>query len=325
MNNQIVKQAAELHKRTVVLDAHCDTLTLLAQHNRSLGQLAKQGHIDLPRLQAGGVNVQFFAAFIAPEYYNAPLKRVLELIDIFYHEIEHNNNQINHVNNLDDIIHTCSLNKIAALLCIEGGECLEGSIGVLRQLYRLGVRCLTLTWNNSNELGNGVYATATSGLTEFGFAVVEELNHLGMLIDVSHLSKAGFYDVLRHSRQPVVASHSNCQAICNHPRNLSDQQIKSLAAKGGVVGITFVPEFVGGDKASIDEVLNHIDHAVAVGGIDCVGFGSDFDGTDTLAGIEDCTRWPLLTRRLIERGYNEEEIQKILGGNFMRVIGQVLK
>jgi len=325
LNNQIVEQAAELHKRTVVLDAHCDTLTVLAQQNRNLGQLGKRGHIDLPRLRVGGVNVQFFAAFIAPEHYNAPLKRALELIDIFYNEIERNKNYINHVNNFDDIIHTLSLNKIAALLCIEGGECLEGSIEVLRQLYKHGVRCLTLTWNNSNELGNGVYATATSGLTKFGFDVVEELNQLGMLVDVSHLSEAGFYDVLRHSRQPVIASHSNCQAICRHPRNLTDQQIKSLADKGGVMGITFVPEFVGGDEASIDEVLNHIDHAVAIGGIDCVGFGSDFDGTDTLVGVEDCTSWPLLTCKLIERGYHEEEIEKILGGNFMRVIGQVLK
>lgn len=319
-------RAAELHRQSIVLDAHCDTLTVLAGQNRSLGQLASQGHLDLPRLKKGGVKVQFFAAFISPEFKNAPLKRALELVDNFLREIQMNPNDIQLVKNLHEIYQACSSGKVAALLTVEGGECLEGRLEVLRQLYKLGVRGLTLTWNNSNELGNGINAIKPAGLTAFGFTVVEELNRLGALIDVSHLSEDGFRDVLQHSRQPVIASHSNCKALCNHPRNLSDEQIKLLADNGGVMGITFVPAFLGGEKPSLADVLNHIDHAIAVGGIDCVGMGSDFDGTEYLAeGLEDCTCLPAITAGLIDRGYSNEEVKKIIGGNFLRVIGQVLK
>ncbi|MDD4237154.1 MAG: dipeptidase [Desulfotomaculaceae bacterium] len=319
-------RAAELHRQSVVVDAHCDTLTVLLEQNRRLGQLAGHGHLDLPRLKMGGVKVQFFAAFISPEFKYAPLKRVLELIDNFLLEIAENPKDVHHVKNLDDIYQACHTGKVAALLTVEGGECLEGSTGVLRQLYTLGVRGLTLTWNNRNELGNGVKAREINGLTTFGLTVVEELNRLGALIDVSHLSEEGYWDVLQYSRQPVIASHSNCKALCNHPRNLSDEQIRALAENGGVMGITFVPDFLGGEKPSLKEVLNHIDHAVAVGGVDCVGLGSDFDGTEKLAlGLEDCSLWPTITGHLIDRGYRDGEVEKIIGGNFLRVIGQVLK
>jgi len=326
LDHYIHKKAAELHRHSIVVDAHCDTLTVLQKQKRRLGRLAGQGHLDLPRLKIGGVKVQFFAAYISPEFKHAPLKRALELIDIFTNEIAVNASDIEHVKNLKEIYRACNSGKVAALLTVEGGECLEGSTRTLSKLFRLGVRGLTLTWNNSNELGSGVKAIKPSGLTAFGLSVVEELNRLGILIDVSHLSEEGFQDVLLHSRQPVIASHSNCKALCNHPRNLSDNQIRLLAENGGVMGITFVPAFLGGEKPSLREVLNHIDHAVKVGGIDCVGLGSDFDGTRyTATGMEDCTCWPSLTAGLIDRGYRGEEVEKIIGGNFLRVIGQVLK
>ena len=326
MTYNVNNRTEELHRQSMVIDAHCDTLTMLSVQNRYLGQLSGKGHLDLPRLKLGGVRVQFFAAFISPEYKHAPLKRALELVDKFHEEISDNQNNVQHVNNLDEIYCACSSGRVAGLLTVEGGECLEGSIQVLQQLYTLGVRSLTLTWNNRNELGNGVNARETTGLTTFGLSVVEELNRLGMLIDVSHLSEAGYDDVLKYSRMPVIASHSNCKALCNHPRNLSDKQIKSLAENGGVMGITFVPAFLGGEKPSLKEVLDHIDHAVSVGGIDCVGLGSDFDGTDEPAlGLEDCSAWPSLTGGLIDRGYRDIDVKKIIGSNFLRVIGQVLK
>lgn len=326
MSRFVNSRATELHRQSVVVDAHCDTLTVLPEQNRCLGGLTSRGHLDLPRLKLGGVKVQFFAAFIAPDYKHAPLKRALELVDSFYREISKYPTEIQLVKNLNEIVQTCRAGKIAALLTVEGGECLEGSIDVLYKLYALGVRGLTLTWNNRNELGNGVNAQETTGLTAFGLNVVAELNHLGVLVDVSHLSEEGFRDVMQYSRQPVIASHSNCRAICNHPRNLSDEQIRLLAANGGVIGITFVSAFLGGDKPSLKEVLNHIDHAAAVGGIDCVGLGSDFDGTGGLAlGLEDCSCWPVLTAGLIDRGYCDSDVKKIMGGNFLRVIGQVLK
>lgn len=326
MVNQVHKRAAELHRQSVVVDAHCDTLAVLLEQNRRLGQLTGRGHLDLPRLKMGGVKLQFFAAFISPEYKQEPLKRALELVDIFLEEMAENTKDVQHVKNLNEIYRACNSGKVAALLTVEGGECLQGSTRVLRQLYILGVRGLTLTWNNRNELGNGVNATETTGLTAFGFNVIEELNRLGVLIDVSHLSEEGYRDVLRYSSHPVIASHSNCKALCNHPRNLSDEQIRLLAENGGVMGITLVPDFLGGGKPSLKEVLDHIDHAAAVGGIDCVGLGSDFDGTGTPAvGLADCSCWPALTAGLIDRGYCDGDVKKIIGENFLRVIGQVLK
>ncbi|MCL6634176.1 MAG: dipeptidase [Peptococcaceae bacterium] len=322
------ERAAALHRESLVLDAHCDTLTAMPGQNRRLGEWSGLGQLDLPRLKAGGVKVQFFAAFIAPEFKKTALKRALELIDLFYSEMEANPKDAVPVRSPLEIEQAVASGRIAALLSIEGGEALQGSMGVLRMLHRLGVRSLTLTWNGSNELGHGVGpgGEGAGGLTAFGAEVVKEMNRLGMLVDVSHLSEQGFWDVIRISGQPVIASHSNCRALCEHPRNLSDEQIRALAAKGGVMGVTFVPAFLGGARPSVKAVLDHIGHAVAVGGVECVGLGSDFDGTGELpAGLADCTKMPFLTEGLLERGYGDAEIKKILGENFLRVIGQVLK
>jgi len=327
VEEMLIGKAAALHRESIVVDAHCDTLTAMPGQRRRLGELSCLGQLDLPRLRAGGVKVQFFAAFIAPEFKTAPLRKALELIDLFYKEVDANKQDIALVKNLSEIEKAVTSDKIAALLSIEGGEALEGSPGVLRMLYHLGVRSLTLTWNSRNELGEGVGEEPTyAGLTPFGRVVVREMNRLGMLVDISHLGEKGFWDVLGVSRQPVIASHSNCRVLCEHPRNLNDQQIRALADKGGVMGITFVSSFLGGGKPGIGAVLDHIDHVVAVGGIDCVGLGSDFDGADEPPlGLEDCSRLCGLTEGLLERGYGNIEIKKILGGNFWRVIGQVLK
>lgn len=318
--------AETLHYDSIVVDSHCDTLTAMPDEGRCLAGPSAKGQLDLSRLKKGGVNVQFFSAFIDPDYKLTALHRALELIDLFYREIEGNNNVVLHAKSMLDIEEALSSDKIAAFLSIEGGEALEGSLGILRLMYRLGVRSITLTWNGRNELGDGVGEEKTGGgLTRLGEEAVVEMNRLGMLVDVSHLSENGFWDVLSVSRQPVIASHSNCRALCNHPRNLNDQQIKALANQGGVMGITFVPDFLG-DNPSIAQVLAHIDHAIAVGGPDCVGIGSDFDGTGSLpTGLEDCSRLPAITSGLLERGYSENAIKKVLGGNFMRVIGQVIK
>ncbi|MDF9407429.1 dipeptidase [Pelotomaculum isophthalicicum JI] len=327
MEKIINKKAEALHNESIVLDTHCDALTAMLDEGRPLAGCSGLGHIDLPRLKVGKVNVQFFAAFIAPEYKNVATKRALELIDLFHREMENNNDVISHVKSIGEIDQAIMSGKIAAFLSIEGGEALAGSLGVLRVFYRLGVRSITLTWNGRNELGTGVGEDCPEeGLTEFGTAVVEEMNELGLLVDVSHLSEQGFWDVIKTSRQPVIASHSNCRALCDHPRNLTDEQIKALAGHGGVMGVTFVPDFLGGENPSVDDVLDHIEHVIAVGGPDCVGIGSDFDGTEELpAGLVDCSCLPVITAGLLERGYNEFVIKKVLGGNFIRVIRQVIK
>jgi membrane dipeptidase len=174
-------------------------------------------------------------------------------------------------------------------------------------LYRLGVRLLTLTWNQRNQIADGIGESRTgSGLTEFGLKVIDEMNDLRMLIDVSHLSETGFWDVIKKSNDPIIASHSNCYALCPHLRNLKDEQIKAIADKGGVIGITFVP--------IVEKV-----------GVDYVGLGSDFDGTDGLPlGLEGVDKIPNITEELLDRGYKEREIEKILGGNFLRVFKEVV-
>lgn len=327
-----LKAAAALHQNSIVLDTHCDTLTVLLDEGRRLAGPGGPGQLDLPRMKAGGIKAQFFAAFIAPEYRNMALKRTLELIDIFYREIKANSKDIAHVRSAAELEQAVAAGKIAAILSIEGGEALAGSLGVLRVLYQAGVRSITLTWNGRNELGEGACAAGGgaagpgAGLTAFGVSVVKEMNELGMLVDISHLSERGFWDVIEISTQPVIASHSNCRALCDHPRNLTDAQIQAIARRGGVIGVNFVPDFLGGVKPAVDDVLAHIEHLIAVGGEDCAGLGSDFDGTAALpAGLNDCSCLPLLTSGMLARGYSEKVIKKVLGGNFLRVIKEVIK
>ncbi len=280
-------------------------------------------------MKEGGVDVQFFAVFIEDIYKpDRSLKRTLQLIDCFYKEIEKNQDDISLVTNYNQIEEVNSAGKIAAILSIEGGEALEGDLGVLRVLYKLGVRLLTLTWNQRNQIADGIGESRTgSGLTKFGLEVIDEMNRLGMLIDVSHLSETGFWDVIKKSKAPIVASHSNCYALCPHLRNLKDEQIKALADKGGVIGITFVPNFLTQEKrkTTVGDVVKHIDYLVEKVGVDYIGLGSDFDGTGGLPiGLEGVDKVPNITGELLDRGYKEKDIKKILGENFLRVFKEVV-
>jgi membrane dipeptidase len=219
--------------------------------------------------------------------------------------------------------------KVAGILSLEGAEGLEGDLGVLRMLYRLGVRWIGLTWNHRNQAADGLGELRTGGgLTEFGVQLVREMNRLGMLVDIAHLAPAGVRDVLATSQAPVIASHANAHALCPVPRNLSDEQLEGVAETGGMVGVTYVPDFirVGDAPATLDGLIDHIDHIVHTVGIDHVGLGSDFDGfgDPPPAGLEDVSCVPNLTVRLLERGYSDQDAQKILGGNWLRVIRQVL-
>ena len=328
INTHLIK-AKQIHQKTIVFDGHCDTILEVMTHKRTLEKKSTTGHLDIPRMKEGGINIQFFAVFIEDIYKpDRSLKRTLQLIDCFYREIENNQDDISLVTNYNQIKKVNRAGKIAAILSIEGGEALEGDLGVLRVLYRLGVRLLTLTWNQRNQIADGIGESRTgSGLTEFGIKVIDKMNDLGMLIDVSHLSETGFWDVIKRSKAPIVASHSNCYALCPHLRNLKDEQIKALADKGGVIGITFVPNFLTQEKrkTTVEDVVKHIDYLVEKAGIDCVGLGSDFDGTDGLPlGLEGVDKIPNITEGLLDRGYKEREIEKILGGNFLRVFKEVV-
>jgi len=319
----------KIHRNAMVVDAHCDTILNIARKTIQFGKRNKKGHLDIPRLQEGGVNVQVFAIYIEDIYKpDRAIKRTLQLYDIFIQELEKNDNSLSLITQSSQIEKNIKSGKIGVILSIEGGEAIEGEIELLRVLYRLGIRLMTLTWNQRNQIADGAGEQRTkSGLTKFGIKVIKEMNQLGMLIDISHLSETGFWDVLAHSREAVIASHSNCYSLCPHQRNLKDDQIKALSKKGGVICVTYVPAFLSKSrqKANLEDVLNHIDHLVKIGGIDCVGLGSDFDGTNLLPeNLEGVDKIPNITAGLFRRKYKEKDIEKILGGNLLRVFRKII-
>ena len=309
------------------VDAHCDTITTIMKTGGALK--SNTGHIDIDRLKKYDSFVQFFAAFIAPEQAKmGALRRTLDIIDKLYREIEINKNDIMLCRNYNDIVNAINSGKVAAVLTIEGGEALEGSLSVLRMLYQLGVRAITLTWNFRNQIADGVADSVTNGgLTPFGRDVVSEMNRLGMMVDVSHLSEAGFWDVIHLSSAPIIASHSNAKKICRHSRNLTDEQLLALKKNGGVTGINLYPYFVINDgKAEMKHVISHIEHIVGLTGEDTLGLGSDFDGIDkTPVGLEGVQYFPDLINELLKLNYSESLINKIAGENFLRVIKTVVK
>ena len=210
--------------------------------------------------------------------------------------------------------------KVAVVLVVENSEAIERSLNILAVLHEIGVRSIGLTHNLNTWAAAGVYESGSGGaLTQFGVQLVKEMNRLGMLVDVSHVSEAGFWSVLDVSERPIIGSHSNCKAICNHVRNLTDEQIKHIAQNRGSIGVTFVESFIEQDKSrqTLDRLIDHIDHIINLVGIDYVGIGSDFDGGGDL--LTDATEYPKITEKLIERGYSDTDIEKILGENHLRV------
>lgn len=321
--------ATPLHRDSIVFDGHCDTLLSLLDGKRKLGDRSGEGHIDLPRLREGGVTAQVFAIFIEDEYLPAGAARqTLRLMDVLFRELAQNADALLLATTTEDIELAKRTHKVAVVIGIEGAESLEGDLALLRAFHHMGLRVITIAWSRRNQAADGTYEVRTGGgLTRFGLELVQECNRLGILIDISHLAPAGVRDVLEASSRPIIASHSNAHALCSHVRNLTDEQLAAVAAKGGVVGVTYVPEFLtnGGQGASLDTLLDHVAHIVQVAGIDHVGLGSDFDGFTSAppAGLEDVTHLPALSEALVRRGYAADQVRKVLGGNFMRVFRQV--
>ncbi len=328
-DNDLILNAKQIHQQAWVFDAHCDTICRMTNEGYSLEKSNKTGHLDIFRMQEGGIDIQIFAVFIEDIYKpDRSLRRALQLINSFDQEVKKNHSSISLARNFSQLQEIKNSGKIAAILSIEGGEVLEGELGILNILYQLGVRLLTLTWNQRNQIADGIEEARTgSGLTNFGLQVIKEMNRLGMIIDVSHLSEKGFWEVVEQSQAPIVASHSNCYSLCSHPRNLKDEQLKAIADKRGVIGVTFVPRFLTEKKGkvTIEEIIKHIDYLVEKIGIDYVGLGSDFDGTKKLpVGLEGVEKYPYLTLELLKRGYRKEDINKILGDNLLRIFKEVV-
>lgn len=319
-----------LHFDALVIDGHCDSIGDQLTNKRWLGERSDAGHIDLPRLREGGVDAQFFACYVPVPYQrHGAVTHALARLDQLHLLADQLPDQFVIARTVADIHNAKAAGKIAAIAGLEGAEALDSDIGVLRQFYRLGVRNLGLAWNYRNAACDGVSERRTGGgLTEFGVAVVQECNRLGITIDVSHLAPAGLEDVLAISEQPIIASHSNAFALCDHPRNLTDSQMIAIAAKGGVIGVTFVNAFLRREQpeqATLEDVLEHLEYMLTVVGEDHIAIGSDFDGCTPPADLSDTTSYPKITAQLQERGYKDETIRKILGGNFLRIFAQVWK
>ena len=282
--------------------------------------------------------LQCFAMFVPLKKVENPFYTCLDMIDKYYLELDKNKNYILPAYSYNDIIKNNDNNKMSALLTIEEGGVTLSSLKNLRNLYRLGVRMITLTWNFENGIGHPNFIlregkpdfktpNTEQGLTEFGFEMVKEMNKLGIIIDVSHLSDKGFYDVINTSTSPIVASHSNARSVCNHVRNLTDDMILALKKNGGVMGINYCADFISEENkhSSIEDIIKHINHIVKVGGIDIVGLGSDFDGIDPDIELKDASFLNLLEDALVKEGYSNEDIEKIMYKNVLRVFENVLK
>jgi len=344
--------ALALHKEALVVDFHCDgVLATLPDsayiigdaEKRTLHERSDNGHVDIPRLIEGGVDCQVFSHFVEPIYNPVAPHRMLQVLGYSLGEIE-KTDKLTLVKNYDEIVANDG-KGISFMIGFEGGEALMEDLRLLKVYHRIGLRRLTLTWNNRNMIADGVtWQRSKGGLTEFGADVVKECNKLGVLVDVSHITDQGFRDTLEVSEEPVIASHSNCRALCGHKRNLTDEMIKALVEKGGVIGVNYVPFFLtdidfaklrGGDEeerkkagaVTVETVVDHIDHMVeVVGNADHIGLGSDYDGVPMIAkGLDDASKLPNLTKALVARGYSDQEIKGILGGNFLRMIKKICR
>ena len=313
------------------IDLHCDTATLLLESNEKLKK--NRFKIDIERLQKGKALAQFFAMYIDSHKVESSYAYCVAMLENFKKELEKNQDTIALCRDYDDLLLAQKENKIGAFLTIEEGEALEGSLDKLHYFKEQGISLITLTWNHENALGysNFEWRDQGKGLKQKGFEVVEEMNDLNILIDVSHLSDAGFYDVIMHSKSPIIATHSNSRAMTDHPRNLSDKMLKALADKGGITGINFFNNFlVEGtlenklQVATLDEMLRHIIHIRDVAGIEVLGLGSDFDGIPNPVEIEDCSQMYKLSDKLLKNGFSFDEVEKIFYKNALRVIGDVL-
>ena len=362
----------QIHAQSIVADMHNDAVERYLR-GQSIEVRSKKGHVDLFRLREGGVDISFFALWPDIRKYHPDnmFNQTVRMLDSLYNVISRNSDIVGLIKNPDDIEKVLKDKKIAVGIGIEDGAALEGDLGKLEYFYKRGVRYITLTWNYSNEIATSsrdeTYEAASgfSGLTEFGIQVVRRMNELGMMIDVSHSGIETFYDVIKTSSKPVIASHSGVYGICPHHRNLNDNQIKKLAQNGGVLFINFSPFFLkkGFSKTymlarkmadaiedsiqagiyqrpfdrpafihhhidpiypSVKDVVDHIEYVVHLVGEDYVGLGSDFDGIPlTPAGLSDISKMPNITKELVRRGYKQKSIEKILGGNFIRVFKTV--
>jgi membrane dipeptidase len=370
------QRAARVHRAAIIVDGHNDIPTEMYMSGKDLADGGPGVHTTIAKMKTGGITGEFFSIFVEGDLAEKPtvlgggsLRRAIDLIDVTYRQVEKYPDDLLLATSAADIRRAKQEGKVAVLMGIEGGHAIENSLSALRVLFRLGCRYMTLTHTNTNEWADssgwsGPTPVRHHGLTPFGEEVVHEMQRLGMLVDISHVSDETFFDVMKIAQAPVIASHSSSRAIADHRRNLTDDMLRALAKNGGVAMANFWPMFISNEyaaaakawqdrngkavtdlrakyktdpaalhaemkklreadplpKVPISVLIDHIDHMIKVGGVDHVGLGSDFDGVDALPeGIEGVDSLPKITLELMKRGYSDEDVLKVLGGNFMRV------
>lgn len=328
-SHQIIFELETVHQNAILIDLHNDVLEKVV-NGYDLGIWNSINHSDLPRFYKGGVDVQFMALWVSPTSYpNNPFQQTIRMIDSFKVQLNKYNLLFAQARNSKEIDSLVKIGKFAAVLCVEGGHSIENDIYKLDSLYKLGVRYLTITWNNSTSWATSAQdpQAATKGLSEFGRQIIRHMDSLGMIIDVSHVGPKTIDDILETTINPIVATHSGVKTLRNHYRNLTDQQIIKIAQKGGVIGVIFYPPYLtSSSTATIKNVIDHIDYIKNLVGIDYIALGSDFDGIEkVVVGLEDVTKFPNLTEALLRKGYSISDIRKIYGENFLRVFRQVCK
>ncbi len=369
------EEVMKLHGKAIVFDAHCDTaMRLIGDHPIDLGERRADGHIDLPRMKEGGLDAQIFAVWLPPAMPESLMTaRARAMIDAIGEQSRRHSDRMEVALEGSDVKRIVKSGKVAAIIGIEGGHIIGESLDALRDYYGRGVRCMTLTWMNTNKWADSSDDTTMwGGLTEFGRSVVREMDKLGMIIDCAHVSEKTFSDVLEITKSPVLISHSCMRALVDIPRNVSDEELRALKKHGGVICINYFAGFLdseynkkisvlwteyrakanelaanfGGDSykaweslepefrekvaeippVPLSRLIDHIDHAVKVAGIDHVGLGSDFDGISVAPeGLDDVSKFPLITEELAKRGYSDKDIEKILGGNLLKLVERVMR
>jgi membrane dipeptidase len=356
------------HAQTIGIDTHMDTPQRVLIEGVDLTNRLKDGMVDIPRLREGGMNAPFFALWVPTFYKGAEaVRRTLDLRDAMQELFDKHPDQIELATTAADIERITKSGRIAAILSMEGGHQIDNDLRVLRMYQRIGIRAMTLThFRNNDWADSSTDKPLHNGLTDFGKQVVREMNRVGMIVDISHVSDKTFYDAIAVSSKPVIATHSSCRALCDVPRDMTDDMLRAIGRNGGVASINFYPGFINPKdaaaakatitamssqepnltgaaldefarkehfeetrmkpaQATIDDVVAHIDHAVKIAGIDHVGIGSDFDGIDSVPkGLEDVSKMPKLAAALKKKGYSDSDIQKIWGGNVLRVFREVV-
>jgi membrane dipeptidase len=373
----IQKKADKIHEAVLTVDTHCDTPMRLTRAGFDLGKRNDDGCVDFPRMKEGGLDAEFFAVYIGQgprndSIHDAVYHRALDIFAAIHESIEKNSDQAELALTVDDAYRIEQTGKRAAFIGIENGYPIGNDITRVAEFYELGARYITLSHSRNNDIcdsSTDPSGAEHNGLSEFGEEVVMEMNRLGMMVDVSHISDESFYDVIEISDAPVIASHSSCRALCESPRNLDDDMLKALKENGGVIQICILSDYLRQpvpnpelearlqeirekyndfrdisdaerekgrreyyetrekykDYATISDAVDHIDHVVQLIGIDHVGIGTDFDGGGGIAELMDVSQMKNLTVELVRRGYSRKEIEKIWGGNIMRVLGEVEK